>query len=216
MTSSLSGAAVIAAAWPDRYYAAYDVAATGVTLVTALYDVQSELTLVQKLPAASTMIALTETQWELATGATHIWVQNGALLYPDRYYAAYDTTAVQPTIVTGWYDTWGMTSVANVPPVSRLIAVSAENWDDVSGFRLSFGRGVQNGVIIDYTPPAPPVRLKTQARNALVAAASTTWANFGSMGLAVPQAWVDYQTGLKAIVTGTDTTSTELPAEPAV
>lgn len=215
MTSSLSGAAVIAAAWPARYYAAYDVAATGVTLVTALYDVQSELTLVQKLPAASTMIALTEAQWDLATGATRIWVQNGALLYPDRYYAAYDTTAVQPTIVTGWYDTWGMTSVANVPPVSRLIAVSAADWDN-SDFRVPIGRGVQSGAIIAYTPPAPPVPLKTQARNALVTAASTTWANFGSMGLAVPQAWVDYQTALKAIVTGTDTTSTELPAEPAV
>lgn len=215
MTSSLSGAAVIAAAWPARYYAAYDVAATGVTLVTALYDVQSELTLVQKLPAASTMIALTEAQWDLATGATHIWVQNGALLYPDRYYAAYDTTAVQPTIVTGWYDTWGMTSVANVPPVSRLIAVSAEDWTDVTRFRLSFGRGVKDGAVIDYTPPAPPVPLKTQAATTLAVAATKTWAKFGSKRIDVPQAWVDYQIALEAIEDGSDTTSTELPAEPS-
>ncbi|GBQ09516.1 hypothetical protein [Acetobacter cerevisiae] len=84
-TASLTGAAVIAAAWPARYYAAYDTTATSITRVTALYDVQSPQTVVQNLPAAVTMIALTEDQWALTAGAQTIWVQGGAILYPARY-----------------------------------------------------------------------------------------------------------------------------------
>lgn len=215
-TASLTGAAVIAAAWPARYYAAYDATATGVTKVTALYDVQSDRTVVQNLPAAVTMIALTEEQWFMTAGAVNIWVQNGALLYPARYYAAYDTAVAQPTIVTGWCDTWGMSSVTSVPAASALIAVSRQDWADTKKFRLSVGRGVQAGKIIDYTPPAPPVPLDEQATSALKAAASATWANYGAMGVAVPQAWIAYQKALKGIADGTDTTSTTLPAEPAV
>ncbi|MCP1270889.1 hypothetical protein [Acetobacter cerevisiae] len=215
-TAPLTGAAVIAAAWPARYYAAYDTTATGLTKVTALYDVQSVQTVVQNLPAAATMIALTEDQWALTQGAQAIWVQSGVLLYPARYYAAYDTTAAQPTSVTGWYDTWTLSSVTSVPVATALIAVSSQDWADTKAFRLPTGRGVQDGKIIDYTPPAPPVPLATQATNALTAAASATWANYGSMGVAVPQAWITYQTALKAIADGTDTASTTLPAEPAV
>ena len=215
-TASLTGAAVIAAAWPARYYAAYDTTATGITKITALYDVQSPQTVVQNLPAAATMIALTEDQWALTAGAQTIWVQGGALLYPARYYAGYDTAAAQPTSVTGWYDTWTLTSVASVPAAGTLIAVSRQDWADTTAFRLPTGRGVQDGKIIDYTPPAPPVPLATQATNALAAAASATWANYGAMGVAVPQTWIAYQKALKAIADGTDTTSATLPAEPAV
>lgn len=219
MTSSLTGAAVIAGAYPARYYAAYDTAATGVTRVTALYDVQSAQTAIQNLPAASDLIPLTAEQWAMARGAANIWVQSGALLYPARYYAAYNTAAAQPTSVTGWYDTWMMISVANVPAATNLVPVSAADWADTTGFRVPAGRGVQAGKIVDYVPPAPPappVPLATQAARALQAAATVTWADYGSLGLAVPQEWVAYQQALRAISTGTDTTSTALPAQPTV
>ncbi|GBQ09518.1 hypothetical protein [Acetobacter cerevisiae] len=118
--------------------------------------------------------------------------------------------------MTGWYDTWTLTSVTNVPAASALIAVSRQDWADTTAFRLPTGRGVEAGKIVDYTPPAPPVPLTTQATSALTAAASSTWANYGAMGVAVPQTWIAYQKALKVIADGTDTTSTALPAEPAV
>lgn len=214
-TTSLTGAAVIASAWPARYYAAYDTTATGITTVTALYDVQSANTVVQNLPAATAMVALTEEQWLMTAGAVNIWVQNGALLYPARYYAAYDTTATQPTIVTGWCDTWGMSSVTSVPATSALIAISRQDWADTKEFRLPVGRGVQAGKIIDYSPPVKPLPLATQATAALAAGRQTVWNEYGSLNDPTPDSWVAYLKGLAAIANGTDTASTPLPSAPS-
>lgn len=134
--------------------------------------------------------------------------------YPDRYYASYDTTATQPTPVTGWYDTWSMSSVSAVPAVSDLIPISADDWANVDSFRLPIGRGVQDGKIVDYTAPVEPVPLTTQAASALSVARQTVWDEYGSINEATPDAWVTYLKALAAIVNGTDTTSTTLPTAP--
>ncbi|MCP1246162.1 hypothetical protein NKW54_09435 [Acetobacter cerevisiae] len=135
--------------------------------------------------------------------------------YPDRYYAAYDTTAPQPTPVIGWYDTGSMSSLAAVPPAASLIPVSAADWANTTSFRLPSGRGVLNGKIIDYTDPVPPVHLATQAQNALVVAHQTVWGNYGALNEPTPEAWVTYLKALRAIAEGQDTTSTTLPEAPA-
>lgn len=135
--------------------------------------------------------------------------------YPDRYYAAYDTTAPQPTSVTGWYDTGSMSSLAAVPPAASLIPVSAADWANTTSFRLPSGRGVLNGKIIDYTAPVLPVPLATQAQNALVEARQTVWGNYGALNEPTPEAWVTYLKALRAIAEGEDTTSTTLPEAPA-
>ncbi|WP_244284869.1 hypothetical protein [Acetobacter persici] len=135
--------------------------------------------------------------------------------YPDRYYAAYDLSATQPTPVTGWYDTWGMSSVTTVPPASNLLPVSAEDWSDTTSFRLPTGRGVLAGKVIDYTAPIPPVPLATQARNALVTARQTVWEEYGALNDPTPQVWVDYLKALRAIAQGQETTRTTLPEPPA-
>lgn len=212
--TNLTGSEVIATAWPARYYAAYDTTATGVTLVTALYDVQSAQTVVQNLPAAATMIALTEDQWTMANGAKSIWVQSGSLLYPARYYASYDTTAAQPTPVVGWYDTWGLSSVSDVPAASSMLPISASDWANTTTFHIPT-RGVQDGKIIDYTPPAAPVPLATQAQSALASARQTVWDEYGSLNETTPDNWVTYLKALMAIANGTDTTSQALPVHPA-
>lgn len=131
--------------------------------------------------------------------------------YPNQYYASYDTTATQPTPVTGWYDTWNMSSVANIPAAADMITLTADQW----AARLPMGQGVQNGTIVAYTAPVAAIPLATQAQNALTAAASATWQAYGMYGATVPSDVVTYLNALKAIANDTDTTSTTLPAVPA-
>lgn len=133
--------------------------------------------------------------------------------YPDRYYARYDLTATQPTAVTGWYDTWDMSSVANVPAASDMIIISEENWNDIT-FRLSVGKGVQDGKIIDYTAPAYEPTLKEQAGYALATARTYVNNHYTILNEPTPDEWVTYLKALMAISNGTDTNSTSLPSEP--
>lgn len=134
-------------------------------------------------------------------------------LYPDRYYASYDKTAQQPTRVTGWYDTWVMSNLANVPPASDMIPISSENWADQSSFRLPMGKGILDGVIVDYTPPAT-TDLKTEATAALAGARSYVLNAYTIKNTATPEAWIAYLNALEAIENGTDVTSTVLPKVP--
>ena len=134
--------------------------------------------------------------------------------YPNRYYASYDTTATQPTPVTGWYDTWSLSSVSNVPSASKMIAVSEDDWNNQTTFRLPTGKGVLDGVVIDYTP-ASTTDLKTEATAVLSAARSYVQNTYTILNEATPDAWVTYLKALMAIADGTDTTSTTLPTAPA-
>lgn len=134
--------------------------------------------------------------------------------YPARYYAGYDATATQPAPVTAWYDTWSMSSVESLPPASQLVPISAADWANTTSFRLPAGKAVQNGGIVDYTAPPPP--LATQAANALQQAATTSWAAYGMYGETPPAAWQTYLASLRALASGADTTSTQLPAQPAL
>ena len=129
--------------------------------------------------------------------------------FPDRYYVSYDTTAPQPTIITGWYDTWSMSDVSNVPKIEDMVIVTESQWNDPT-FHAPTGKGVENGKVIDYVPPVP---LATQAKNAMV------WVQQqASMASAMGEEFTDtmkaYVKALQAIIKGTDTTSTELPKQP--
>ena len=143
---------------------------------------------------------------------------NGAAViaasWPARYYASYDTTAAQPTPVTGWYDTWTMSNVTSVPLADNMIVVSEDDWNNTETFRVPTGRYVDNGKIIDYAPPPVPVPLKTQAQSALAIARQTVWDEYGSLNETTPDDWVTYLKSLMAIANGTDTTSTKLPTAP--
>ncbi|OUI89167.1 hypothetical protein HK17_15935 [Acetobacter indonesiensis] len=134
--------------------------------------------------------------------------------YPERYYASYDTTATQPTRVTGWYDTWGMSDVSNVPAAADMIVVTSTEWNDTT-FRIPVGKGVKDGAIVDYTAPVPAIPLATQAATALATARTYVTNNYTMLNESTPATWVTYLKALMAITNGTDTTSTELPAEPA-
>lgn len=132
-------------------------------------------------------------------------------LYPNRYYASYDTAAAQPTPVTGWYDTWNMSDVSAVPAASDMISVTEAQW-----MVRNSNQGVQNGAIVacPMPTPIPVIPLATQAQSALTAAAAATWQAYGMYGETTPADVVTYLTALRAIANGTDTTSTALPAQP--
>lgn len=134
--------------------------------------------------------------------------------YPARYYASYDTTATQPTIVTGWFDTQEMSSLANVPDASNMIPVTADQWNDPT-FRLPIGKGVSKGKVLDYTAPAYVPPLTDQAQSALADARTYVQNNFIYLGETPTQDWIDYQKALIAIVNGTDTKSKALPVSPS-
>lgn len=131
--------------------------------------------------------------------------------WPDRYYASYDTTASQPTQVTGWYDVWSMSDTSSVPSASEMIAISEADWNNQETFRLPVGRGVEDRKIIDYTPAIP---LKTQAQYALTSARTYISNNYTMINEATPTEWVTYLKALMAIANSTDTTSTTLPTAP--
>lgn len=133
------------------------------------------------------------------------WQQN----YPSRYYVAYDTAAAQPTPVTARYDMAQYDDLSGLPAASDLIALTAEQY---SAIGLS-GIGVSGGKVVPYSPPAPPVPLQTQAKNAQ--AWITQQANLtAAMGETFTADMKAYVLAINAIASGTDTTSTALPAQP--
>ncbi|MBO1359525.1 hypothetical protein J2D73_06900 [Acetobacter sacchari] len=133
-------------------------------------------------------------------------------VYPNRSYASCDMSAAQPAPVTGWWAAWGMSDPAVAPPVADLVPLTADQWDG----RLTGGWGVQGGALVAMTEEqlADAVPLAVRAGFALTAAQYVVWAEYGSLGDAAPGAWISYQKALKAIVDGTDTTSTILPTAP--
>lgn len=134
--------------------------------------------------------------------------------YPNNYYASYDTKATQPTIVNGWYNISEMSSLDSVPDAADMIPVTEDQWNDPT-FRLPIGKGVNKGVIVDYTAPAYVPPLADQATSALTAARAYVQNNFIYLGEAPTQDWIDYQKALIAISNGTDTKSTTLPTAPS-
>ncbi|MFT8923176.1 hypothetical protein [Acetobacter sp.] len=127
--------------------------------------------------------------------------------YPARYYADFESPC-------GWYDMWAYSSTDGLPAASALFALTAEQWAAKGGNTGTTSMYVENGRLVDYTPPVVVVPLKTQAASAMV------WiqqqANLASaMGQVFTADMKAYVTAIAAIASGADTTSTTLPAQPA-
>ena len=212
-TSTLSVLELLKHNYPSQYYGipntSGDFLSTVLDVWNAKYLNENPVTLPQ-LSAASALVPLTVTQFALAKGATNIGITGTALLYPSRFYATYDTAAVQPTGVTGWFDTWTLSTTKNLPAASDMLALTQDQWND----RATGPQGVKDDDLVDYTPPAPVVPLETQAQTELAWIASQA-----SMAAAMGETFTDnmkaYVKAIQAIAGGTDTTSTALPARPA-
>lgn len=210
---------LLKASYPSQYYGVASADTGTLSQVIDVWDsadVRGQIIKISDLPTASALVPLTATQFSLASSGRNIWANatSNTLTYPDRYYASYDTTAAQPTSVTGWYDTWALSATTNAPAASVMIPISPTDWANQETFRLPVGRGVEGGKIVDYTPAPAPVPLKTQAETQL------TWINqqaslAGAMGQTFTADMKAYVAAIQAIVAGTDTTSTALPPPPA-
>ena len=127
--------------------------------------------------------------------------------YPARYYATLDKPCA-------WYDMWVFSSTEGLPAPSSLYAMTTEQWSAKGGDYGTRSMAVINGQLVDYTPPVVPVSLQTQAATAQV------WiqqqANLAAaMGEVFTAEMKAYVIAIAAIASGTDTTSTVLPAHPA-
>lgn len=134
---------------------------------------------------------------------------NWKAAYPDRYYVSYDTTATQPAPIIGRFDMALYGNLDGFPEASELVALTPEQWETLP----AVGCGVLNGQIVPYTPPVVAVPLKTQA------ASAQAWiqqqANLATaMGEVFTPGMKAYVKAIAAIASGTDTTSTALPAQP--
>ncbi|MBS1082466.1 hypothetical protein [Gluconobacter kondonii] len=199
--------------YPSQFYGVPDADGTILAEVIDVWagknlnGIQTDVT---QLPAASALVPLTADQFGLARSVTNIGVSGTTLLYPSRFYATYDTTAAQPTGITGWFDTWTLSTTKNLPAASDMLALTQDQWND----RATGPQGVKDDDLVDYTPPAPVVPLETQAQTELAWIASQA-----SMAAAMGETFTDnmkaYVKAIQAIANGTDTTSTALPARPA-
>lgn len=139
--------------------------------------------------------------------------------YPARYYAQYDLTVKEgPAPITGWYDMWGYSSLAGLPPASQLFPLTEEYWQDhlsrTTANNPQTLRAILNGEIVDYAPEPTPIPLAQQA-NALVASARETFTELQMQGKSFGPMMQKYMTKLIAISKGTDTASTDLPTQPS-
>ncbi|MCE0743327.1 hypothetical protein LWC05_05405 [Acetobacter sicerae] len=204
----------IKAFYPSQYYGtAGNNRLTSVMDIWSGRDISGRTIDILSLDAASTLVALSAEQFSLAAGATNIWCENGKLVFPDRYYATYSKDSSQPSPVTGWFDVWLLSDASQIPNAADMIPVSASDWSDTDKFRLPVGRGVLNGAIIDYTPPAPSIPIIDQAKAAM------TWIQqqaslAGAMGQTFTADMKSYVQAIQAIINGTDTGSASLPAQP--
>lgn len=80
-----------------------------------------------------------------------------------------------------------------------------------------FGAGevIDLSTVTENSSYVPKQTLAEQASDALSVARTTVMNDYYLVNADIPQAWADYQVALRAIADGKDTTSTELPAEPA-
>lgn len=119
--------------------------------------------------------------------------------YPARYYASLDKPCA-------WYDTWAMSKPEVIPPVSELYAMTEAEWQAKGGDDGSKSMAVIDGKLVTYVQTVT-VSVQQQAENEL------SWINQqAALVSAMGETFTDE---MKAIATGVDTTSTELPQRPS-
>lgn len=119
------------------------------------------------------------------------------------YYVAIDPDT---GIVQGWYQLFTQATASNFRAITLA---DYERLPTLPGAKID-----STGALVSYTPPAVVIPLKEQASTALQQARMTIYNNYGILGEPTPAAWVSYLRALMSIASGTDTTSTALPAAP--
>lgn len=135
-----------------------------------------------------------------------------------KYYFAIlneSTTAAADNQIVGWSaieaDTLPTCGTAAGMKAVQLPEMNASDWDDLTQGRKG-SVALSDGKIVPYTPPPPPLKEQatTAMQNVQQQAAMTS-----AMGEVFGPQMQAYVRALRAIISGTDTTSTTLPTAPA-
>ncbi|MFT8890819.1 MAG: hypothetical protein ABF888_03160 [Acetobacter papayae] len=206
----------IKAAYPGQYYGIASTDGATVTDVINVWDATSVLgkqVSLLDLPAAAAMVPMTADESVLAgitsvSGYLSIPVESLVLQYPARYYADKNTPC-------GVFDMWGFSSAPTSPAVTELYPITAKQYADRQANVRQQYYDTATGALADYVAPVVEPTLAEQATTALTTARTYVYNNYGILNEATPDTWTTYLKALMAIASGTDTTSTALPAEPA-
>lgn len=215
ITTNLTGQEVLSKAYPGQYYGIVPDAtpdASGWVYITAVVDTHDAVTDLKALPAASSMVALTQSQFAQARlGSIRIPVLSGALVYAARYAASVDRTAT-PQWITGWFDLWNRTSYTDIPDAATLTAVTPDQWNDPlihanTGIALVKGAITRLGsVTTTNTPSETAAALVPMIEQEIMT-------RFLVRSLAIPAEWSTYLKDLEAAAADPSTAS--LPERPA-
>ncbi|MCP1271973.1 hypothetical protein [Acetobacter cerevisiae] len=214
---------LVRSAYPGQYYGQID-SASGVLQMPVL-DVWNCISLngqpisnILALPAAADMVALTSDQVSLLqetplSGQLIVPVDVTAktLKYPARYYCDGGTPAA-------FYDMWGYSSTDHLPDISELHPVASAQWTErqnsaATGLK-QYMWNTASGSLETYTPPTVVVPLATKAQSEMSEWISQQASMASAMGETFTDAMKAYVKAIQAIATGTDKTSTALPARP--
>lgn len=212
MTTALDA---IKAVYPAQYYGIPDTVGAVLSDVIDVWNAQSvygNIVDILTLPAASSLTSLTAGEATLAgiasiTGYRNIPVENLILQYPGRFYCDKNS----PCAV---YDMWGFSSPPTSPVAVDLYSITAAEYADRQANPRQQYYDTATGVLADYVAPVVEPTLAERAATALASARTYVSNNYTMLNEATPDTWVTYLKALMAIINGTDTTSTALPASP--
>ena len=215
VSTNLTGQEVLNKAYPEQYYGIVQNTtpdASGWVYITAVVDTHDAATDLKSLPAASSMVALTQVQFAQARlGNIRIPVLSGALVYATRYAASVDRKAT-PQWVTGWYDLWNRTSYTTIPDAASLVEVTTDQWNDAT-IHANTGIALVNGAITRLGS-VTTTNTPSQTAAALVPMVSQEiMTRFLVRALPIPAEWSTYLSQLEAAAA--DPSTATLPTRPA-
>lgn len=132
--------------------------------------------------------------------------------YPDQFYMVVDGDAPEPRPCIGWCEPWTMRDKTKIPDRRHLVPVSMVLWNerlkDTNAFEEYKGK-VRRRSVEELSLP-----VADRAKALLLSAQDYVMREYLAIGDVPPTEWIDYQKALRAIVSGENTSATDIPQAP--
>lgn len=130
-----------------------------------------------------------------------------------HYYAQTTKQYDGADMVTGWFDITNQSDPASLPALDSLTPITAEEFQRQYSQKVRTDWQIVDGKIAPYQQSRPPIPLKDQASAAMQQVQQQATL-VTAMGDTFGPKMRDYVKSLRAIINGSDTTSTALPTAP--